>query len=86
MVMQSRLLIIKEKLNSEKNKGVPTFPAEENHMLTVMNSQHSSNPIEPIKIIKCRQICVTTFKSSSKHGKKYMKDKILRSQLATYMI
>jgi hypothetical protein len=43
MVMQSQLLIINEKLNSENNKGAPTFPAEDNHMLTVMNSQHFSN-------------------------------------------
>jgi hypothetical protein len=35
---------------NEKKNGALTFPAEENHRLTVMNSQRSSNPIEPIKI------------------------------------
>jgi hypothetical protein len=45
MVKQSHLLILKEKGNSKKKEGALTFPTEENHMLMVMNSQHSSNPI-----------------------------------------
>jgi hypothetical protein len=35
-----------------RKKGALPFPAEENHRLMVMNSQHSSNPIGPIEITK----------------------------------
>jgi hypothetical protein len=51
-----------------------------------MNNQRSSNPIEPIKITKCRQICVTTYKRSSSHGKKDIKDETLTIQQATYYV
>jgi hypothetical protein len=78
MITQSHLLIIEESVNSDKKNGALTFPVE-NHMSIVMNSQHSSNPIEPIKITKWRQICVTTYKRSTSHGKKDIKDEIIRT-------
>jgi hypothetical protein len=85
MITQSHL-IFEESINLEKKNGALTYPTEENHRFTVMNNQRSSNPIEPIKITKCRQICVTTYKRSSSHGKKDIKDETLRIQQATYMI
>ena len=47
---------------------------EENTELMVVNSQHSSDPLEPIEF---------TLKRSNRHGKTDTKDEIIRSQQVT---
>jgi hypothetical protein len=50
-----------------------------------VNSQHYNNPLEPIDITKCGQICITALIKSSSHGKIMIpKDMIVSSQQITY--
>ena len=63
----------KNKLTKEK-KWALINACRGKQQVMVVNSQHSSNPLEPIEF---------TLKTSNKHGKTDTKDKILTSQQVT---
>jgi hypothetical protein len=60
-------LLLREIINSEKKIGTNHFMQRKT--TKAMNNQYNKNYLEPTEITKHGQICITTLKRSSSHGK-----------------